>query len=82
MTWNENYALLRYNQNYSANSGLYFAGEAFSLEGGWTEPALRSALDAVIHAIANTGGTFLDGFQYSDYPKYDNWNPFDGKRQA
>jgi len=82
MTWNEDYALLRYNQNYSANSGLYFAGEAFSLEGGWTEPALRTALDAVIHAIANTDGTFLDGFQYSDYPKYDNWNPFHGKRKA
>ncbi|MGB3262720.1 MAG: NAD(P)/FAD-dependent oxidoreductase [Microcoleus sp.] len=79
MTWNDDYALLRYNQKYSANSGLYFAGEAFSVEGGWTEPALRTALDAVIHAIANTDGTFLNGFEYSDYPKYDDWNPFDRK---
>ncbi|HEY9667058.1 MAG TPA: FAD-dependent oxidoreductase, partial [Coleofasciculaceae cyanobacterium] len=74
-TWNENHVLLRYNQEISGESNLYFAGEAFSVEGGWTEPALRSALDAVIHAIANTGGTFLNEFQYSDYPKYDKWNP-------
>jgi len=74
-TWNTDYALLRYNQTFSANSHLYFAGEAFSVEGGWIEPALRSALDAVIHLIKNTQGTFLNQFRYSDYPKYDNWSP-------
>jgi tryptophan 2-monooxygenase len=76
MTWNENYTLLKYNQKFSATSNLYFAGEAFSVEGGWTEPAFRGALDAVIHVIKNTGGTFLNNFQYSDYPQYDDWNPF------
>ena len=74
-TWDESYALLRYNQTFSANSNLYFAGEGFSVEGGWTEPALRSALDSVIHIIKNTGGDFLNGFQYCDYPQYTNWNP-------
>jgi len=75
MSWNEDYALLKYHQNFSKNSGLYFAGEAFSVEGGWTEPAFRTALDAVIHVIKNTDGTFLNNFQYSDYPQYDDWKP-------
>ncbi len=74
-SWNMDYLLLRYNQDMSANSNLYFAGEAFSVEGGWLEPALRSALDAVIHLVKNTNGKFLNNFQYADYPKYDNWSP-------
>jgi tryptophan 2-monooxygenase len=74
-TWNTDYALLRYNQDYSAHSNLYFAGEAFSVEGGWIEPALRSALDAVIHVIKNTEGTFPNTFKYADYPQYDHWHP-------
>lgn len=74
-TWQENYALLRYNQNYSQTSHIYLAGEAFSVEGGWTEPALRGGLDAVIHLIHNTGGEFLNGFQFTDYPQYSDWNP-------
>jgi tryptophan 2-monooxygenase len=49
-----------------------FAGEAYSVEGGWTEPALRSALEAVMRVIYNTGGTFLNGFTFeTDYPTYD-----------
>ncbi|MBD2576411.1 FAD-dependent oxidoreductase [Oscillatoria sp. FACHB-1406] len=75
MTWNEDYALLRYNQNFSDRSHLYFAGEAFSVEGGWTEPAFRSALDSAIHLIKNTGGEFNGDFNYSQYPQYDNWKP-------
>jgi tryptophan 2-monooxygenase len=74
-TWNENYALLRYNQEYSQHSHLYLAGEAFSVEGGWTEPALRGSLDATIHLIHNTGGEFLNSFKFDDYPQYSNWNP-------
>lgn len=75
-SWNADYALLRYNQNQSRSSGLYFAGEAFSVEGGWTEPALRGGLDAVVHVIRNTGGTFLNGFDYEkDYPRYSTFEP-------
>jgi tryptophan 2-monooxygenase len=74
-SWDDDYALLRYNQDYSRNSHLYFAGEAFTVEGGWTEPALRCALDAVIHLIHNVGGAFLNGFKFSDYPRYSSWSP-------
>ena len=69
MSWNEDYALLKYNHNFRKNSALYFAGEAFSVEGGWREPAFRTGLNAVIHVIKNTDGTFLNNFQYSDYPQ-------------
>jgi tryptophan 2-monooxygenase len=75
MSWNTDYLLLRYNQELSARSNLYFAGEAFSVEGGWLEPALRSALDAVIHLVQNTNGEFLNSFQYSNYPRYESWSP-------
>lgn len=77
-TWNENYALLRYNQDHSAASGLYFAGEAYSVTGGWTEPALRGGIDAAVHVIQNSGGTFLNDFTFSDYPRYTAWNPSEG----
>lgn len=80
MTWNQDYQLLRYNQEYSKDSGLYFAGEAFSVEGGWTEPALRSALDAVIHVIKNTGGSL--NFDVSQYPNYTDWSPDQGDTVA
>ncbi|HYR28208.1 MAG TPA: amine oxidase, partial [Thermoanaerobaculia bacterium] len=70
--WTMNYALLAYNQQYSQSSRLYLAGETFSVEGGWTEPALRLALDAVIRIIQNSGGTFANGFDVAtDYPTYD-----------
>ncbi|MDQ3280267.1 MAG: FAD-dependent oxidoreductase [Acidobacteriota bacterium] len=70
--WSMNYALLAYNQQYSKSSRLYLAGETFGVEGGWTEPALRLALDAVIRIIQNSGGTFANGFNVdTDYPTYD-----------
>ena len=70
--WQMNYALLAYNQQYSQASRLYLAGETFSVEGGWTEPALRLALDAVVRIIQNSGGTFNNGFNVAnDYPTYD-----------
>jgi tryptophan 2-monooxygenase len=68
--WEQCYDLLTYNQTYSAASNLYFAGESYSVEGGWTEPALRSAIDAVIHLINNSGGTFNNGFTFANYPAY------------
>ena len=63
---------LSYNQNYSKASGLYFAGENYGVEGGWTEPALRSALDCVIQLLNNVGATFNDpNFNINyDYPKW------------
>lgn len=70
--WGQCYELITYNQNYSAASKLYFAGESYGTEGGWTEPALRTALDAVIHLVNNTGGSFLNGFTFADYPCFDN----------
>ncbi len=71
-TWTQNYSLLAYNQQYSASSGLYFAGENYSVEGGWTEPALRLAIDAVINLIQNSKGSFNNGFNpVNDYPSYD-----------
>jgi tryptophan 2-monooxygenase len=69
--WTACYDLLAYNQTYSATSNLYFAGESYGVEGGWTEPALRTAMDAVIHLINNSHGTFLNGFTFNDYPLYD-----------
>jgi tryptophan 2-monooxygenase len=78
-SWDLDYALLRYNQNFSARSGIYFAGEGFSVEGGWTEPALRGALDAVVHLINDSGGTFVGGFDFAtDYPRYSEWSPYRG----
>lgn len=76
-SWTQNYALLAYNQQNSRSSGLYLAGETYGVEGGWTEPALRLALDAVIRIIQNSGGTFATGFNVAnDYPSFDvNFTP-------
>ncbi len=69
--WNQCYDLMTYNQEYAAKSGLYFAGESYGTEGGWTEPALRTALDAVIRLVNNSGGQFLNNFTYGNYPQFD-----------
>jgi monoamine oxidase len=76
-TWSQNQALLTYNQRFSSDANLYFAGEAFSVEGGWAEPAVRLGLDAALHVIHNTGGRFLHNFDFQrDYPKHDLcWTP-------
>ncbi len=75
-TWDENHSLLTYNQNHSHESNLYFAGEAFSLEGGWTEPALRLGIDATLHLLHKDHAEFLHDFNFErDYPKYPNWQP-------
>ncbi|MBF7141480.1 MULTISPECIES: flavin monoamine oxidase family protein [Pseudomonas] len=62
--------LMAYNRNHSARSRLYFAGEGYSADAGWTEPALRGAIDAVIHLCANTQATFNGSFSIEDYPRY------------
>ncbi|RZA14691.1 MAG: amine oxidase, partial [Proteobacteria bacterium] len=62
--------LMSYNRDYSSLSGLYFAGESFSVDAGWTEPALRGAVDAAINLCANQGATFNGGFDLSHYPRY------------
>lgn len=70
--WELNYSLLSYNQSLSMNSRIFFAGENYGVEGGWTEPALRMAVDAVINLIRNDSGSFNNGFDpSSDYPTYD-----------
>lgn len=67
-----NRAVLEYNQKNGAQAGLYFAGEGYSVEGGWTEPAMRMALDAVLHIIHNNGGSFTHPrFDFErHYPKW------------
>lgn len=62
--------LMSYNRDYSARSGLYLAGESFSVDAGWTEPAMRGAVDAVINLCANQGVAFNGGFDLSHYPRY------------
>ena len=70
--WTLNYSLLTYNQTQSRMSGLYLAGENYGVEGGWTEPALRTAIDAVIHMIENSGSSFNNDFDpKATYPRYD-----------
>ncbi|MGQ3027338.1 MAG: FAD-dependent oxidoreductase, partial [Ferrovibrionaceae bacterium] len=70
--WEQCYALMTYNQTYAASSHLYFAGESYGTEGGWTEPALRMALDAVMNLVNNSGGSFTNaGFSFAnDYPGF------------
>ncbi|MBL8474386.1 MAG: FAD-dependent oxidoreductase [Rhodocyclaceae bacterium] len=67
-----NNANLHYNQNRALHSNLYFVGENYSVEGGWTEPALRSALDGVMNLLHNVGAKFtVAGFDYArDYPRW------------
>ncbi|KAA3664657.1 MAG: hypothetical protein DWQ04_04610 [Chloroflexi bacterium] len=63
---------LSYNQNFGANSHLYFVRENYSVEGGWTESALRSALDGVMQLISHVGAEFkVNNFSFStDYPRW------------
>lgn len=63
-------SLMRYNRDFAQVSGLYFSGESFSVDAGWTEPCFRGAVDAVIHICDKTAATFNGGFSLSDYPHY------------
>lgn len=60
--WAENYELLAFNEKRAR--GLFLAGESASVEGGWTEGALRIALDAVVNIVESTPGA---GFHQLDY---------------
>lgn len=69
-TYYEAVSLMKYNRDYAHVSGLYLAGESFSVDAGWTEPCLRGAIDAIINLCHTTKATFNGGFNISDYPQY------------
>ncbi|MFW0757163.1 flavin monoamine oxidase family protein [Pseudomonas sp. H11T01] len=69
-TYYDAVGLMKYNRDFSHISGLYFSGESFSVDAGWTEPCFRGAVDAVIHICNKTEATFNGGFSMSDYPEY------------
>lgn len=69
-TYYDAVSLMKYNRDYAHVSGLYFSGESFSVDAGWTEPCLRGAVDAVIHICDKTRAVFNGGFCMSDYPHY------------
>lgn len=62
--------LMKYNRDFAHVSGLYFSGESFSVDAGWTEPCFRGAVDAVIHICNKTAASFNGGFTLSDLPHY------------
>ena len=72
-TWNDTQVPMGYNQAYSSNSALYFAGESYGVDAGWTEPAFRGAIDAVLHICNNNQIPIITkDFNFeTDYPKYD-----------
>ncbi|WP_333092968.1 MULTISPECIES: FAD-dependent oxidoreductase [unclassified Microcoleus] len=76
-TWMANLALSTYNQDYSHQSALYFAGDAYSVTSGWVEAALRTAIDTTIHVAKNLGAKFHPSFSHFDNAfKIDSsWTP-------
>ncbi|WP_370978303.1 flavin monoamine oxidase family protein [Agaribacterium sp. ZY112] len=64
---------LSYNQCYSSASDLYFAGENYGVEGGWTEPALRSAMDCVIHMLNNNSNATFNCASFNFDRDYPSW---------
>lgn len=69
-TYHAAISLMRYNRDFGGMSGLYLAGESFSVDAGWTEPCLRTAVDAVINLCDRTQAVFNGGFTLADYPHY------------
>ena len=69
-TYYDAVSLMKYNRDFARTSGLYFSGESFSVDAGWTEPCFRTAVDAVIHICDKTAAIFNGGFSMSDYPHY------------
>ena len=69
-TYYDAVSLMKYNRDLSAASGLYLAGESFSVDAGWTEPCLRTAIDTVINLCNRTKATFNGGFTLDHYPHY------------
>ena len=77
-TWADTQVPMTYNQLHSAASRVYFAGESYGVDAGWTEPAFRSAIDAVLHIANNNQFNFnAANFTFAtDYPKYNtSWQP-------
>ncbi|WP_335945577.1 FAD-dependent oxidoreductase [Pseudomonas sp. G166] len=69
-TYYDAVSLMKYNRDFGHHSGLYFSGESFSVDAGWTEPCFRGAVDAVIHICNKTAAIFNGDFSMSDYPHY------------
>jgi tryptophan 2-monooxygenase len=69
-TYYDAVGLMKYNRDFAQVSGLYLAGESFSVDAGCTEPCFRGAVDAVIHICNKTAATFNGGFSMTDYPHY------------
>jgi monoamine oxidase len=63
-------SLMKYNRDFGHHSGVYFSGESFSVDAGWTEPCFRGAVDAAIHVCDKTAAIFNGGFSLNDYPHY------------
>ncbi len=74
-TYYDAVSLMKYNRDYAHVSGLYLAGESFSVDAGWTEPCLRGAIDTVIHLCNTTHAEFNGGFTLDDYPHYQGQPP-------
>jgi tryptophan 2-monooxygenase len=87
-TYGDNYDVARYNQPYDnepmpnkkqpnqrrRESGLLFAGSSYSLDDGWVEPAMRQAIDAVLHIAHEQYGTeFKSLFSWDCYTYYPAW---------
>jgi hypothetical protein len=69
-TYYEAVGLMKYNRDFSHASGLYLAGESFSVDAGWTEPCFRGAVDTAINICCKTRAKFNGGFRMQDYPEY------------
>lgn len=69
-TYYDAVGLMRYSREHAWHSGLYLAGESFSVDAGWTEPCLRTAIDAVINLCNNTQAEFNGNFNMAVYPHY------------
>lgn len=69
-TYYDAVSLMKYNRDLGGESGLYLAGESFSVDAGWTEPCLRTAVDAVINVCQRTQARFNGDFTLDHYPHY------------
>jgi tryptophan 2-monooxygenase len=69
-TYYDAVGLMKYNRDTAGISGLYLAGESFSVDAGWTEPCLRTAIDTVINLCRETAAHFNGGFTLAHYPHY------------
>ncbi|MZR29538.1 FAD-dependent oxidoreductase [Sneathiella litorea] len=77
-TWKSTQTPMMYNQHYSKNSKLYFAGEGYHVDAGWVEPAFRTAIDSVLRIfLHNEIKIITENFDFNrDYPEYDpNFDP-------